>query len=197
MSTAYDMPQPRTNAMSKNDVVDNLMYYFGPPVSPEKLKDYSEHHAQTYHFPDAFVGSNVKIRDTLNNLIVKSPQSWQTTVGLPFFQIEGVVVEWDEIRYDVRLMQRVPVRCRRLVPSCVSTVLTIRLTLVRSTKASAVARLRCAGTHRQPHPSLPRTSHYRVHPCTIRPYPRLATDIASVMITTGSTAIVSSATDWA
>lgn len=68
-----------------------------------------------------------KIRDTLNNLILKvtcpaahtreqphdhityistrtdsvpscsqSPQSWQTSVGLPFFQITGTVVEWDE-----------------------------------------------------------------------------------------------------
>jgi len=28
------------------------MYFFGAPVSPEKLKDYTEHHAMTYHFPD-------------------------------------------------------------------------------------------------------------------------------------------------
>lgn len=48
------------------------------------------------HFPDAYAGQNTKIRDTLNNLILKSPQNWQTTVGLPFFQIEGTVVEWDE-----------------------------------------------------------------------------------------------------
>jgi hypothetical protein len=47
-------------------------------------------------------------RDTLNNLILKSPQNWQTSVGLPFFQIEGTVVEWDEVKFDVRLMQRVP-----------------------------------------------------------------------------------------
>lgn len=46
--------------------------------------------------------------DTLNNLILKSPQNWQTSVGLPFFQIEGTVVEWDEVRFDVRLMQRTP-----------------------------------------------------------------------------------------
>lgn len=26
--------------------------------------------------------------DTLNNLILKSPQNWQTSVGLPFFRIE-------------------------------------------------------------------------------------------------------------
>ena len=62
----------------------------------------------TYHFPDAYAGSNTKIRDQLNNLILKSPQNWQTSVALPFFQIEGTVVEWDEVRFDVRLMQRVP-----------------------------------------------------------------------------------------
>ena len=60
-------------------------------------------------------------RDTLNNLILKvapthqivaanftnapwltfpclcfaqSPQNWQTSIGLPFFQIQGTVVEW-------------------------------------------------------------------------------------------------------
>ena len=31
----------------------------------------------TYHFPDAYAGSNTKIRDTLNNLILKSPQNWR------------------------------------------------------------------------------------------------------------------------
>ena len=36
-----------------------------------QLKDYSEHHAVTHHFPDAYVGQNTKIRDTLNNLILK------------------------------------------------------------------------------------------------------------------------------
>jgi hypothetical protein len=28
-------------------VLQNLQYFFGAPVSPEKLKDYSEHHAMT------------------------------------------------------------------------------------------------------------------------------------------------------
>ena len=77
-------------------------------MSPEKLKDYSEHHAVTHHFPDAYVGKNTKIAETLNNLILNSPQTWQTSVGLPYFQITGTVVEWDEVRFDVRLMQRVP-----------------------------------------------------------------------------------------
>jgi hypothetical protein len=45
-------PQPRTIAPSREDVLTNLMYFFGAPTSPEKLVDYQEHHAQTYHFPD-------------------------------------------------------------------------------------------------------------------------------------------------
>lgn len=44
-------PQPRTFAPSKDDVLQNLQYFFGAPVSPEKLKDYSEHHAMTCAHP--------------------------------------------------------------------------------------------------------------------------------------------------
>ena len=49
----------------------------------------------TDHFPDAFYGTNTKIRETLNNLILHSPQEWQTGVALPFVQIQGTTVEWD------------------------------------------------------------------------------------------------------
>jgi len=39
--TAFNThPQPRTFAPSKEDVLQNLQYFFGAPVSPEKLKDY-------------------------------------------------------------------------------------------------------------------------------------------------------------
>ena len=77
-------PQPATFAPSREDVLSTLAFFFGDPASPEKLRDYSEHQAATYHFPDAFYGQNNRIRDTLNNLILKSPQEWQTTVALPF-----------------------------------------------------------------------------------------------------------------
>ena len=55
-----------------------------------------------------FLLTDNKIRETLNNLILKSPQDWQTGVALPFVRINGTTVEWDELRFDVRLMQRVP-----------------------------------------------------------------------------------------
>ena len=44
--TAFnEHPQPRTFAPSKEDVLQNLQYFFGAPVSPEKLKDYVRCHA--------------------------------------------------------------------------------------------------------------------------------------------------------
>ena len=34
--------------------------------------------------PDAYAGSNTTLRDTINNLVEKQPQTWHTTIGLPF-----------------------------------------------------------------------------------------------------------------
>jgi len=102
------LPAPKTFAPSREDVLSSLAFFFGDPAVPEKLRDYSEHHAMTYHFPDAYYGQNTRIRDTLSNLVLKSPQEWQTSVALPFVQITGTTVEWDELRFDVRLLQRVP-----------------------------------------------------------------------------------------
>jgi len=99
---------PKLSGYSREDVVANLSFFFGDPVVPERMRDYSEHHAMTFHFPDAYYGQNTKIRETLNNLILKSPQEWHTQVALPFVKIVGTTVEWDEIRFDVRLLQRVP-----------------------------------------------------------------------------------------
>lgn len=94
---------------SSQDVLNALRFFFGEPNDPDKLKNYSERHAATYQFPDAFTGSNIKIRDTLNSLILHEPQQWQTQVALPFLEVDGVEVAWDEIKFDMPLLQRVPV----------------------------------------------------------------------------------------
>ena len=49
---ASSIPQPKTFAPSREDVLSTLAFFFGDPAEPEKLRDYHEHHAQTYHFPD-------------------------------------------------------------------------------------------------------------------------------------------------
>ena len=159
-SYAKQLPAPSTFAGSSDNIFSALAFFLGEPAVPEKLKDYSEHHAATCapaphprshahtqahahpaladHFPDAFEGKSTKLRDTLVNLILDKPDEWQTQVALPFVKIEGTVrsrsrsprphlrpiasergrrrrrvqtVEWDEMHFDVRLLQRVPVRC--------------------------------------------------------------------------------------
>lgn len=40
---ANELPAPRTIAASKADVLSNLAFFFGDPVVPERLRDYSEH----------------------------------------------------------------------------------------------------------------------------------------------------------
>ena len=42
-------PEPRTFAPSKEDVLQNVQYFFCAPVSPQKLKDYSEHPVDRNH----------------------------------------------------------------------------------------------------------------------------------------------------
>lgn len=101
-------PQPHNFAVSRNDLLSTLQFYFGDPAHPEKIKDFTEHHAATMHFPDAYVGQNNKLRDTLTNLIVGNVQSWMTSVALPWHRVQGINVQWDENHYDVRLLQRVP-----------------------------------------------------------------------------------------
>ena len=93
---------------SKNDVLGPLAYFLGTPADPVKLDSYTEGQAATLHFPDAYYGENVKLREELNNLVLSSPQHWQTNVALPWLQLDGVNVTWDEVRFDVRLMQRTP-----------------------------------------------------------------------------------------
>ena len=47
MERSNQLPQPRTIAPSKEDVLSNLAFFFGEPNAPEKLRDYSEQHAMT------------------------------------------------------------------------------------------------------------------------------------------------------
>ena len=49
MATSNMAPQPATFAHSKEDVLKALSFYFGEPVSPEKLRSYSEHHGARGH----------------------------------------------------------------------------------------------------------------------------------------------------
>jgi hypothetical protein len=42
---AQKYPAPRTVGYSRDDGLQALAFFFGDPAVPEKLRDYSEHHA--------------------------------------------------------------------------------------------------------------------------------------------------------
>ena len=42
---------PPLAAPSKQDILGQLEFFFGKPAQPEKLVDFTDHHAATYHFP--------------------------------------------------------------------------------------------------------------------------------------------------
>lgn len=65
MTDFNNHPQPRTFAPSKEDVLQNLQYFFGAPVSPEKLKDYSEHHVRTAAQPQPQIERSHRLRALL------------------------------------------------------------------------------------------------------------------------------------
>jgi len=103
-----DQGQFSTFAPSKEDIMGALEFFFGKPAQPDKIHDFANHHQLTEHLPDIYNGSNVHLKETINNLILMSPENWQTTAALPFLQVDGVTVSWDSIHFDVRVMQRVP-----------------------------------------------------------------------------------------
>lgn len=97
-----------TSKHSKEDVLKQLQYFFGEPPHPEKLPDYTEKQALTFYLPDAYQGKSVALMETINSL-VKKPDTWYTGVMLPFTEVNGALnVEWDEISFDQRILQRVP-----------------------------------------------------------------------------------------
>ena len=94
MATTAAPPNPTTSAprapqlkacqAGREDGRNAFNYSFGPPAQPHLLDHYTEHHAATLHFPDAYKGTSVRIRDTITNLITENVQNFLTTVIAPW-----------------------------------------------------------------------------------------------------------------
>ena len=182
-------PQPRTFAPSKEDVLQNLQYFFGAPVSrrssrttrssaPRRAANATlrtqthpvvclravRSHAVTYHFPDAY-GQNTNVRRRSRHplpapcrsrfvpLLSCSPRHaqqphpqvaavWQTSVGLPFFQItapssNGTKCALTSVLCSVRRLLSIP-------DLCISADSLVSALQVRPTRVSAHANPCCA-----------------------------------------------------
>ena len=111
--TGFDAKKPLSAPdkflqFSRDDVLNALEYYFGPPARPQLLDSYTNHHAATLNFPAAYAGTSVKIREAITNLIVENVQSFLTTEILPWKKQDNPNFSWDEHIYDIRMLQPVP-----------------------------------------------------------------------------------------
>ena len=93
---------------SRDDILVRLQGLLGPPAQPGKLDDYSDYHASHYQLPEAYIGTNPLIRETLNNLITNAPYNWQTSILLPWHQMDSMEIKWDEIQFNRSILPRTP-----------------------------------------------------------------------------------------
>lgn len=109
VTEANPLDQTMTFGPSRKDVLGQYQFYFGDPAQPEKLNLYTEQHALTPHLPDAYAGRSVQLIETINNLVRDTLDNWYTNNMLPFKRMDDSLnVEWNELSFDRRLMQRVP-----------------------------------------------------------------------------------------
>ena len=92
----------------RDDIVERFSDFFGAPTNPQLLSQYTDSHANNLAFPDAFVGRNEHLRDTMSNLLLQNQQDFMTASCLPWRAVEGVEVQWDRIEFNVRLLNQVP-----------------------------------------------------------------------------------------
>ena len=65
---SQQLPAPKTFAPSREDILSNLAFFFGDPAVPEKLRDYSEHHAMYARLGRAGARAHAVSEPTLSRL---------------------------------------------------------------------------------------------------------------------------------
>jgi hypothetical protein len=83
--------------------------YFGPPNGPITTRAYDKYAEQTYDLPEAYVGKNLFLRDTIDGLITESERpAFYTSVLLPWAQTDQINFSWNEFHFNETLAGRVP-----------------------------------------------------------------------------------------
>lgn len=85
--------------------------YFGEPKGG--WGNYDANYAQSYttfDLPDALKGSNLFLRDTLDNEILEGSEEWPTTVALPYLRTNEINVKLSRSEFDRTIIGEVPHR---------------------------------------------------------------------------------------
>lgn len=99
--------QPQTVGQLSGDRANHWHQFFGPPAGEIRTNPYDKYQYETYTLPDAYVGKNIFIRDTIEGFL-DTTNNWYTTVALPIQVTDQLHVTWNEFRFDQALASIVP-----------------------------------------------------------------------------------------
>jgi len=98
---------PQTVGQMSSDPANHWHQFFGPPAGEIRTNPYDKYQYETYTLPDAYVGKNIFIRDTIEGFL-DTTNNWYTTVALPIQVTDQLHVTWNEFRFDQALASIVP-----------------------------------------------------------------------------------------
>lgn len=86
---------------------DTLEPFFGPPTKAIDDNPSSHFPHEAWFLPDAYVGRNDYVRETIIQTVVNY-NSWMTSEVLPWRQQENPNIAWDSIKFDKTLVDMEP-----------------------------------------------------------------------------------------
>ena len=69
--------------------------FFGAPVAPWKTESYDKYDRHNYNLPEAYVGKNLQLGQTIDELIY-TEETFYTTELLPYNFTDQISVVWDK-----------------------------------------------------------------------------------------------------
>lgn len=90
--------------MAENQM-QKLSEFFGPPNGPLTMSEYG--HYDHFALPTAYLGRNLFLRDTIDGFIMDD-MTWYTSKCLPYKRTDDLNIQWNEIRFDEHMVDRVP-----------------------------------------------------------------------------------------
>ena len=99
--------EPKTVGQLSSNAANHWHQFFGPPSGEIKTNPYDKYQYETYTLPDAYVGKNIFVRDTIEGFL-DSTNNWYTTVALPVQVTDQLHVRWNEFHFDQALASIVP-----------------------------------------------------------------------------------------
>ena len=97
----------QTVGQNSKDDANRWHQFFGPPAGEIRTNPYDKYQYETYTMPDAYVGKNIYIRDTIEGFIEGS-NNWYTTAALPIRVTDQIHLSWNEWHFDQALASVVP-----------------------------------------------------------------------------------------